>query len=74
MFARLSRKTGEFIKISGHINYFNPDPPEPVFCTQNDHCEGCPYPAHGFICWHSDGSCMRTDMQKRLEKEAFALG
>ena len=58
MFARLSRRTGEFIKISGHINYFNPDPSEPVFCTQTNHCEGCPYPAHGFICWHSDGSCM----------------
>jgi hypothetical protein len=27
-------------------------------------CEGCPYPGVGFICWDSDGTCMRTDEQK----------
>lgn len=27
-------------------------------------CAGCPYPGVGFICWSSDGSCMKTDMEK----------
>lgn len=28
-------------------------------------CEGCPYPAIGFICWNSkDGTCMRTEEEK----------
>lgn len=27
-------------------------------------CTGCPYPDVGFICWSSDGSCMRTDVEK----------
>ena len=35
--------------------------PEPVFCTENERCRGCPYPAHGVICWHRDGGCLRTD-------------
>ena len=24
---------------------FVPKPPEPVFCTENERCRGCPYPA-----------------------------
>ena len=43
---------------------FVPEPPEPVFCTENERCCGCPYPAHGVICWHRDGTCLRTDMEK----------
>ncbi len=43
---------------------FVPTPPEPVFCTENERCRGCPYPAHGVICWHRDGTCLRTDMEK----------
>ena len=43
---------------------FVPMPPEPVFCTENERCRGCPYPAHGSICWHRDGTCLRTDMEK----------
>lgn len=27
-------------------------------------CKGCPYPSVGFICWSTDGSCMRTDMDR----------
>jgi len=38
---------------------FVPTPPEPVFCTENERCRGCPYPAHGVICWHRDGTCLR---------------
>ena len=40
---------------------FVPMPPEPVFCTENERCRGCPYPAHGIVCWHRDGTCLRTD-------------
>lgn len=27
-------------------------------------CIGCPYPSIGFICWSTDGSCMKTDAEK----------
>ena len=27
-------------------------------------CKDCPYPRHGLICWHRDGTCLRTDVQK----------
>ncbi|EGD45773.1 hypothetical protein Cpap_0140 [Ruminiclostridium papyrosolvens DSM 2782] len=27
-------------------------------------CRGCPYPSVGFICWATDGSCMRTEINK----------
>ena len=37
--------------------------PEPVFCTENEQCRGCPYPAHGIVCWHRGGGCLRTDME-----------
>ena len=43
---------------------FVPMPPEQVFCTENERCRGYPYPAHGVICWHRDGGCLRTDMEK----------
>ena len=43
---------------------FVPEPPESVFCTENKRYRGCPYPAHGSICWHRDGTCLRTDMEK----------
>lgn len=42
---------------------------ETPVCTHSERCEGCPYPRHGFICWHSDGSCMKTHMEKINEKE-----
>lgn len=28
-------------------------------------CRRCPYTAIGFICWSADGTCLRTDEQKR---------
>ena len=43
---------------------FVPMPPEPVFCTENERCRGCPYPAHGIVCWHRGGGCLRTDMEE----------
>jgi hypothetical protein len=27
-------------------------------------CDGCTYPGVGFICWSSDGSCLRTQVEK----------
>ncbi|MHB1392576.1 MAG: hypothetical protein ACYCYE_05780 [Clostridia bacterium] len=27
-------------------------------------CVGCPYPSVGFICWSTDGSCLKTDVDK----------
>ena len=43
---------------------FVPMPPELVFCTENEGCRGCPYPAHGIVCWHWGGDCLRTDMEE----------
>ena len=45
-----------------------PDEPRetqrPPVCTRYARCEGCPYPRHGLLCWHSDGTCLRMDMEK----------
>lgn len=43
--------------------------PERVFCSLKFECEGCPYPTHGFICDFSDGSCMRTIVNKTSERK-----
>ena len=29
-----------------------------------ERCRGCTYPGVGFICWSTDGSCMKTDVEK----------
>ena len=29
---------------------------EQVMCREYEQCEGCNYPAHGFICWHGNGN------------------
>lgn len=42
-----------------------------LVCTYSERCRGCPYPAHGFICWRSDGTCLRTDMAKRNKQEVL---
>lgn len=31
----------------------------PVKCGARPECEGCTYPAHGFVCQFADGSCLR---------------
>lgn len=43
-------------------------PPRPV-CRQSPRCEGCPYPAHGFLCWGEGGECLRTRMEDIREGE-----
>ena len=40
------------------------EPENPPVCTRYARCEGCSYPRHGLLCWHSDGTCLRTDMEK----------
>ena len=35
-----------------------------VMCREYEQCEGCNYPAHGFICWHGNGKCLRTEMRE----------
>jgi hypothetical protein len=47
-----------------------PQDDNPV-CVRSERCRGCPYPAHGFICWRSDGTCLRTDMAKRNKQEVL---
>ena len=37
---------------------------ESVTCREYEQCDGCNYPAHGLICWHGDGKCLRTEMQE----------
>ena len=31
-------------------------------------CSNCPYPSHGFLCYSSEGDCLRTDMQKFAQR------
>lgn len=33
-------------------------------CRKFPRCEGCPYPAHGFLCWGEDGRCLRTILER----------
>ena len=46
--------------------------PEPIFCNEHERCQGCPYPRHGIVCWHRDGTCLRTDMVKALNTDIDA--
>lgn len=54
---------------------FAPTPPiteqERPICNHSALCKDCPHAGHGFICWHRDGTCLRTDMNKinGLEEE-----
>ena len=50
--------------------YVNPpSPSEERVCTISEKCKGCPFPASGFICWGSDGECLRTRFEKLQRKE-----
>lgn len=31
-------------------------------------CGDCPYPSHGFMCYSSEGDCMRTYIQKMNQR------
>ena len=43
--------------------------PEKPVCTKFERCEGCPYTSDGFICWHDEDHCLRTEMQEIAKKE-----
>ncbi len=52
------------------IFHSNPAPNEariryekPV-CRRNPLCKDCNYEANGFVCWHDENRCLRTDMMK----------
>ena len=52
------------------IFHSNPAPNEariryekPV-CKRNPLCKDCNYEADGFVCWHDENRCLRTDMMK----------
>jgi len=47
----------------------SPDPSEPAVCTRYERCRSCSYPSHGFICWHTDGSCLKTNMDRIYRKK-----
>jgi len=46
-------------------------PPRPV-CTHSPLCEGCPYPANGFLCWGKDGTCLRSEMRRLNATDRWA--
>ena len=46
-----------------------PEPPQKPVCRQFSRCEGCPYPAHGFLCCGSGDDCMRTRVEKLNREE-----
>lgn len=52
---------------------FAPTPPreetEPPVCRRSERCKGCPHARHGFICWHRDGTCLKTDMEEIEERK-----
>ena len=53
-----------------HAPGCSPTPaPKPV-CRQFPRCEGCPYPAHGFLCWGGEDDCLRTRMEKIYERNS----
>ena len=37
-------------------------------CRRSKQCKGCTHVRHGFICWHREGTCLKTDMEK-IEKK-----
>ena len=40
------------------------EPEEMPVCTHSELCAGCTYSKHGFVCWHDENRCLRTDMMK----------
>lgn len=65
--------------ISDRVNYWqlmrhvdepgSKEPEKRPVCTAHPHCKGCPYPAHGFVCWDNEDHCMKKDLHRIYEKE-----
>lgn len=45
-------------------------PPIERPCGPFKSCGNCPYPSHGFLCYSSEGDCLRTDMEKIHRKNS----
>ncbi len=45
-----------------------PHQPPAVFTGPHDRCAGCPYPAHGFICWGGE-RCIRDEVARIMERD-----
>lgn len=47
-----------------------PHKPPPTVAGPQGHCAGCPYPGHGFVCWHTGvEQCLRTDVARIMERD-----
>lgn len=60
--AATEKKTAEEIN-DPPKKYSVPPPKDPSRCV------GCPYPGVGFICWSTDGSCLKTDLDRMHGKK-----
>lgn len=49
-----------------------PREPPPGLSGPGGRCTGCPYPAHGFVCWGED-NCLRTEMDRIMERDRKKL-
>ena len=47
-----------------HVPSAKREPEEKPVCSRSSRCEGCPYPSHGFVCWHDEKRCLRTEREK----------
>lgn len=45
-----------------------------VYCTERGAlCLGCPYPRHGFVCWFSDGTCLKTEYNRLTKRSGVDM-
>ena len=54
-------------------HYGPPAAPERAEAHINEWCEGCPYPAHGFVCWSRDGDCLRKRVLRMNYREGESV-
>ena len=65
-------KAGDKLRFNirlSQVPEYHPEPEPNPICTRSPDCLGCPYPPHGFLCWGSDGSCLRSKMNEIIGKE-----
>ena len=49
-------------------DYTPPRQEEKPVCKESKLCDGCPYPASGFVCWSQSGPCMRFFLKDLRER------
>ena len=65
-------KAGDKLRFNirlSQVPEYHPEPEPNPICTHSPDCQGCPYPRHGFLCWGSDGSCLRSKMNEIIGTE-----